>query len=198
VPIAVAAAVVAILLVAPGEAGSLLRFKLSNLVNLQSQTAVLRLLTYSMALDQTTAHPIIGWGTFTFAPLAAQGADFQQFENWKNLWIGNFALLALHDTGLIGLALWCGMLWSVVTRGIRAATALRADDFHSSIHTIALVGAVISLLIPFLATTGFSLGYPWLLIGLLGAHARLADQRHEAPAPEPAMSPAMPLQADAT
>jgi O-antigen ligase len=199
VPIGVAAAVALALLVAPGEAGNLLRFKLSNLVNLQSQTAVLRLLTYSMALDQTTAHPIIGWGTFTFAPLTAQGADFQQFENWKNLWIGNFALLALHDTGIVGLALWCGMLWSVVGRGVRAAAALRTIDPRASIHAVALVGAVISLLIPFLATTGFSLGYPWILIGLLGAHARLAATESEAPAPEAIAPPAaLALPADAT
>jgi O-antigen ligase len=199
VPLGVAAAVVLALLVAPGEAGNLLRFKLSNLVNLQSQTAVLRLLTYSMALDQTTAHPIIGWGTFTFAPLTAQGADFQQFENWKNLWIGNFALLALHDTGIVGLVLWGGMLWSVIARGIRAAAVLRTIDQQASIHATALVGAVISLLIPFLATTGFSLGYPWILIGLLGAHARLAATESEAPTPEARATPStLPLPADAT
>jgi hypothetical protein len=130
--------------------------------------------------------------------LAAQGADFQQFENWKNLWIGNFALLALHDTGVIGLALWCGMLWSVVARGARAAAALRPIDARTSTHAMALVGAVISLLVPFLTTTGFSLGYPWLVIGLLGAHARLAATGAEAPEPAPVELPALALPADAT
>src|SRR5262249_20879671 len=48
-PLAAMAAVVVFLLVAPGDTGSLFRFKLLNLVNLQSQTAVLRLVTYSMA-----------------------------------------------------------------------------------------------------------------------------------------------------
>ena len=75
-----------------------------------------------------SVHPLVGWGTFTFAPLAAQGTDFQQFENWRNLWIGNFVLLALHDTGAIGLALWGGMLWSVLARGVRAAASLRPVD----------------------------------------------------------------------
>jgi hypothetical protein len=147
-----------------------------------------------MALDQTIVHPIVGWGTFTFAPLAAQGADFQQFDNWRNLWIGNFALLALHDTGAIGLLLWGGMLWSVLRRGLRAVASLRPVDPQASIHAIALVGAVVSLLIPFLATTGFTLGYPWLLIGLLGAHARLGATEPATPEPAPLGNP---LPADA-
>jgi hypothetical protein len=189
-PLAVMAAVIIVLLLAPGPAGTLFRFKLLNLVNLQSQTAVLRLLSYSMALDQTIVHPIVGWGTFTFAPLAAQGADFQQFDNWRNLWIGNFALLALHDTGAIGLLLWGGMLWSVLRRGLRAVASLRPVDPQASIHA----SAVVSLLIPFLATTGFTLGYPWLLIGLLGAHARLGATEPATPEPAPLGNP---LPADA-
>jgi len=39
-----------------------------------------RLFAYTTALQQMIDHPIVGWGTFTFAPLVAQGGDFQQFE----------------------------------------------------------------------------------------------------------------------
>jgi len=187
-PLATAAAVVVLLLVLPGAAGTLFRFKIANLVNLQSQTAVIRGITYAMALDQTAAHPWIGWGTFTFAPLTAEGADFQQFENWKNLWIGNYLLLALHDTGIVGLGLWCGLLWSIVARGVRAVRVAAQGALDAG-RAIALTTAVSSLLIPFLTTSGFSLGYPWLLIGLLGAHCALTARDSRAPdaaAPSPA------------
>jgi hypothetical protein len=176
-PLATAAAVAFLLLVLPGAAGTLFRFKIANLVNLQSQTAVIRSINYAMALDQTTVHPWIGWGTFTFAPLTAEGADFRQFENWKNLWIGNYLLLALHDTGILGLGLWCGLLWSIVARGVRSVRSAAQGDLAGSTHAkgrrIALTAAVSCLLIPFLTTSGFSLGYPWLLIALLGAQGRL-------------------------
>lgn len=169
----IAAIVVAVaLFFLPGPAGALFRFKLTNLVNFQTQTGILRAVTYGLALDQTAAHPWIGWGTFTFAPLTAEGADFQRFENWRNLWIGNYVLLAVHDTGVFGLGLWIGLLWSIVARGIRAARALGAYPF-------AVTAAFATLLIPFLATSGFSLGYPWLLAGILGACARLSHR--EAP-----------------
>jgi O-antigen ligase len=199
VPVAIVVAVGALLMFLPGTTGDLFRFKLLNLVNLQSQTAILRLLTYSLALDQTATHPILGWGTFTFAPLTAQGNDFQQFESWRNFWIGNFALLALHDTGAIGLLLWIGMLWTTISRGARAAVRLRAIDVRTSIHALALVGAVVSLLIPFLTTTGFSLGYPWLLMGLLGAHSQFLPREHAVGEPEPPPTAApIPVRADAT
>jgi len=193
---AVAVVIVAVALVfSPGDTGALLRFKLSNLVNLESQTAVVRALVYGLAIDQVTTHPIVGWGTFTFAPLVAQGVDFQQFTNWKNLWIGNYLLLALHDTGVIGLALWCGMLWSIIARALRAIRALRTPAPGASDVTLALTTAVVTMLIPFLATNGFSLGFPWLLIGLLGVSARRAATES---ASAPAAAPLVPQPADAT
>jgi len=173
-PLAALAAAGAALWALPGGAGALFRFKLLNLVNLESSTALLRLVTYGLALQQTADHALVGWGTFTFAPLVAQGSDFQQFENWKNLWIGNWLLLALHDTGVVGAALWVGMLWTALSRGVRAARALRDADPALAARTLALTAAAASLLVPFLATTGFSLGWPWLLLGLLGAHVKLA------------------------
>jgi O-antigen ligase len=185
VPLVALGVAAAVLWVLPGGAGALFRFKLLNLVNLESQTGLLRLVTYGLAVQQTAAHPVVGWGTFTFAPLVAEGADFRQFENWRNLWIGNWLLLALHDTGIVGAALWVGMLTTALRRGLRAARALRDVDPALAARTLALTAAVASLLVPFLATTGFSLGWPWLLMGLLGAHARLALPAAPAEDPEP-------------
>jgi O-antigen ligase len=181
IPVGVVVAVGLAITFATGTAGDLLRYKLLNLVNYQSATAELRLTTYLVGLDQWIEHPVIGWGTYTFAPLLAQGADFQRFEGWRNLWIGNFLILALHDTGVVGLALWIGLLWTIFRRGVRSLNPLRALDPAAALRTRALIVAIASLLIPFLATTGFSLGYSWLLIGLLGAHCHLAASRLEVP-----------------
>jgi O-antigen ligase len=180
-PLGAGVVLVVVLLVLPGDAGSLFRFKLLNLVNFGSQTAALRLFTYAMALQQTIAHPLMGWGTYTFAPLAAQGSDFQQFDNWRNLWIGNYLLLALHDTGVAGLLLWLGLLTSIVRRPLRAVRALRSTNTSASGNVLALFGAVVVFLIAFLSTSGFSLGYSWLLIGLLGAYRQTFDEPQLSP-----------------
>lgn len=189
-PVAIGVGLALVLLLLPGITGDFLRFKLVNLVNLESRTATLRLLTSALALQQTLDHPIIGYGTFTFAPLIAQGSDFAQYTGWRGLWIGNYLLLALHDTGIIGLALWCGLIWSILARAIRATRTLSATDPESAARTFAMTCAVITLLVSFLATTGFSLGYPWLLIGLLSAHCHGAMA--PAPVPVPSAHPGMP------
>jgi O-antigen ligase len=186
-PLLLLAAIALVVLLLPGSAGDFLAFKLENLLNVTSRTAAFRLLTYSLALEQAAQHPFLGWGTFTFAPLVAQGNDFMQYEGWRNLWIGNYLLLALHDTGIAGLVLWVGMLWSIVAGGIRATFVARTFDPGHAARTLALTAAVATLLVPFLATSGFSLGYTWLLIGLTGAHARLA--RDGAPPAELAPAP---------
>ena len=175
----------------PGNAGTLLRFKILNLVNPASQTAIVRILTYTMALQQTLEHPFIGWGTFTFAPLVAQGSDFQQFDNWRNLWIGNYLLLAAHDTGLVGLGLWVGMLGTIVVRSDRDR-ALSATDPTSASRILALTAAVATLLVAFLATSGFSLGYSWLILGLLGAYRRVATEEPPSVAQASPSVPASP------
>ncbi|MDB4916766.1 MAG: hypothetical protein JWM95_4410 [Gemmatimonadetes bacterium] len=175
-PVGVGVAVIAVLLLLPGTTGDFARYKLVNLVNPGSQTALLRILTSTIALQQTLVHPIVGWGTYTFAPLLAEGSDFARFDGWRALWIGNYVLLALHDTGVTGLALWVGMIWSIIANAIRA---VRHGAVHSPMlarRTLALVAGVVTLLISFAATTGFSLGYPWLLIGLLALHVRFLQE----------------------
>ena len=50
-PIAVGVALGIVLVLLPGPTGAFLRFKLANLVNFESRTATLRLLTYVLAID---------------------------------------------------------------------------------------------------------------------------------------------------
>ncbi len=197
-PLGIALGLALVLLVIPGSTGTLFRYKLLNLVNPATPTGIQRLLTYAMAIEQTTKHWMLGWGTYTFAPLVAEGADFQRFENWRNLWIGNYLLLALHDTGVVGLVLWIGLLWTVLSNGVRAARRAMMQDPAIGGIIVALTASVGTLLIPFLTTTGFSLGYPWLLIGLLGAYRRLVAGPESVAAPvvaQPARLSALPADA---
>lgn len=172
------AALVGILLILPGNVGMLLRFKLTNLINPASQTAVVRLFTYVLAWEQTLRHPLIGTGTFSFAALSAQGADFQQFENWRHLWIGNYLLLALHDTGVVGLMLWFALIATIVARPFRVLRTTRHLGGEAAGRLLGLLAAVVSMLVAFLSTSGFSLGYSWLIIALLAASCRAFEAQH--------------------
>ena len=174
---AAAAVVVGVLFVLPGDIGVIFRFKVANLINPASETAIVRWVSSALALDQIAQHPVVGWGTFTFAALTAEGGDFQSFANWRNLWIGNYLLLALHDTGVIGLALLIGVLATVIQRALRVLNTMSTETSKHASRIVGLVAALASFLVSFLATTGFTLGYSWLIVGLLAAYSRVLDDQ---------------------
>jgi O-antigen ligase len=174
---AAAGVIVTVLLLVPGDVGTIFRFKIANLFNVASQTAIVRLVSWALALEQTSQHPVMGWGTFTFGALTAQTADFQSFENWRNLWIGNYLLLAVHDTGVIGLALLIGALAIVIKQALRVLKTMSMEDRKHASRVVGLVAALAVFLVSFLATTGFTLGYSWLIVGLLAAYCRVLGER---------------------
>ena len=156
-----------------GPAGLFFRYKVENLVNPQSETASYRLVSYGLAWEQVLQKPVFGWGTFTFAPLLAQGSDVKELGVEHAIWISNYVLLILHDTGIVGLVVFVLLVVAVLRRGVRAARALiGVDRTESAATVVALMASVIGLLISFLATSGFTFTYPWVVIGLIGAYGR--------------------------
>lgn len=171
-PVALLAILSLVLWFSPFEAAEFFRYKVRNLLNPQSSNAVVRLVVFGLALEQFAQRPLLGWGTYSFAPLMAEGIAFRQLENWQNLWIPNFVLQVMHDTGIVGLLVFLALLASVIRRGLRAARAAAESDRPRAAALVALVASYCTLFVPFLFTTGFSLGYAWLLPALIGAHAR--------------------------
>jgi putative inorganic carbon (HCO3(-)) transporter len=156
-----------------GPAGLFFRYKVENLINPQSETASYRLVSYGLAWEQVLQKPVFGWGTFTFAPLLAQGSDVKELGVEHAIWISNYVLLILHDTGIVGLVVFVLLVAAVLRLGLRAARALiGVDRTESAATVVALVASVIGLLISFLATSGVTFTYPWVVIGLIGAYGR--------------------------
>lgn len=176
-PLAVVAVLSLVLWFSPFEAAEFFRYKVRNLLNVRSANAVVRLVAFGLAIEQFAQHPLLGWGTYSFAPLMAQGIDFRQLDNWQNLWIPNFVLQVMHDTGIVGLGVFFALLGSIIRRGLRAARAAAEKDRARAVSLIALTASYCTLFVPFLFTTGFSLGYAWLLPALIGAHARVTLDR---------------------
>ncbi len=191
-------AVFTLALVIPGPVSEFLKYKLENIVNPQSDTAQYRLITFAFAWKQILNHPILGNGSYTFAPLAVEGADFRRIGA-RDLWIGNFELLALHDTGIIGLIAFLGFLAAVLIPGIRAAKQLRHGYPTAAATTLSLTAGMLGMLVAFQSTTGFPFGYPWMWLGMIAAYTRAskalsrrsARQRVAAAAPRPV--PAAPV-----
>jgi len=155
-----------------GPAGVFFRYKIQNLVNPQSETASYRLVSYALAWTQVIQKPVFGWGTFTYAALLAQGGDVKELGVEHALWISNYVLLILHDTGIVGLAVFTALIVAVLRVGLRAARSLLATRPGSAVTVVSLMASVIGLLVSFLVGSGFTFTYPWVVIGLIGAYGR--------------------------
>ena len=180
-PIVLSLAVVATFAVGlwflPFEGAEFFRYKVRNFVNSQSGNAMLRLLTYGIAFEQFTQHPILGWGTYTFAPLTVEGLPFKEFEGWHGLWLGNVAVQVLHDTGIVGFVAYAAMLWSLTSTALRRTRAMAPVDAPFAARHLGVLVAFVTLLVASIFTTAFTLGYAWMFAGLVGAFSRVSAER---------------------
>jgi O-antigen ligase len=168
-----------------GPAGVYFRYKIDNLVNPQSETATYRLVSYGLAWAQVLQRPIFGWGTFSYAALLAEGSDVKQLGVDHALWISNYLLLILHDTGIVGLLVFGALIVAVMRLGLRTARALTPERPAAAATVVALVASLIGVLVSFLFTSGFSFTYPWALMGLIGAYGRATADTLRMPASLP-------------
>lgn len=173
------AAAVAVLLLwyVPYQGNEFFRYKVVNLFNPTSSNAGVRLLAIAVALDHIRDYPIFGAGTFSFAPLVAGGMEFRMVEGGSHLWLGNYLVAVLHDYGVVGLSLFALFLAMLIRRALRVASRIRATDRIGSQTLVALVAGLVCILLAFVFTSGFSLGYPWLFIGLLDSFTRVCGRR---------------------
>lgn len=172
VPLLAAIAVAVAIAASPLVPGDYLRYKVTNLVDFQDGTGAGRLAIWSTALEETQQRPWIGWGTYSFGDLHKEGTEASQ----ELPWIGNFAVTVLHDSGIIGSLFFGAFLVVTVRGGLRDAKRLWKHAPETAVRLVGLCYGVVALLIAFLATTGFSFGYPWIALGLIGAYRRRARQ----------------------
>jgi len=104
--------------------------------------------------------PMLGNGTASFQ-LGFDYKDFGYGDVDVNGWIGNTELRILHDTGIIGLAVFAWFLFWVAVKGVRI---IRSDPDPG---LIGLVLSAVVYCISFQATEGSMMTFPWIHIGLI-------------------------------
>ena len=158
--------------VATTGVGGVLQKRLSDLYyeGLTEGTAISRFIVIWEALQQVPQHPLLGSGTASFN----LSFDWSQYiPEWasEKTWIGNAPLRVLHDTGLIGLAVFVGFficLWSRVRRSLRGS--------HRNLGILlALSLGALPYVISFQSTDGTILAFTWVHLGLLASAAILMN-----------------------
>lgn len=119
-----------------------------------------RVVQATTAVDEVLKHPVLGGGTSSFQ----LAWDWQSMgTDWEDQgWIGNTELRVLHDTGLVGLAVFVGFLVSLVRNSWKVL------EHETNPYLIALLAAALVYSISFQATEGTLLAFFWVHVGLIG------------------------------
>jgi len=139
-----------------------------GLLNFGSGSGYGRVLLYREALTEWQAHPLLGLGPGSFA------YKLSGDTSTSAAWLPNLTLLALHDTGILGLL---ALLWLFAAFYVMSIGALRrAPPGELRAALAGLIAAVTAMLVAFQLTPGFNLGYSWALLALGAAAARAIGQ----------------------
>jgi len=139
-----------------------------GLLNFGSGSGYGRVLLYREALTEWQGHPLLGLGPGSFA------YKLSGDTSTSAAWLPNLTLLALHDTGILGLL---ALLWLFAAFYVMAIGALRrAPPGELRAALAGLIAAITAMLVAFQLTPGFNLGYSWALLALGAAAARAIGQ----------------------
>jgi O-antigen ligase len=149
---------------------------------LATGTMAWRLDTYRRAIEDWLKHPVLGNGANVFA---------QRYRTSSNTpdWISNAELMALHDTGIVGLVLL--LAWGIWIARDWWRAVRRAPPSSMRLAMIALGLGFAGLLVVYQATTAFWLGFTWVYLGLLRAGTLLILREQKAP--QAAISTSVPV-----
>lgn len=136
-----------------------------------------RLIMGALAYQDILQHPILGTGV----------SSFQLTFDWSQIdpdtvggWIDNSELRITHDTGLVGLAVFCSFLGFLIV----ACRRVLKNELHPELLALAIASLVYA--VSFQTTEGTLMAFTWVHIGLIAcgislyARDRLTGEAAEA------------------
>lgn len=146
---------------------SALSQRLSSLLDFTTGSGYGRLRVLNLVIKDWH-NPILGMGdgsfNLTLPPLPGHAPDAP--------WIYSMFLAILHDSGVVGMALFLWFLWVVFAGLIHTIRTSQQSDVRAL--ALGMVGALTSLLVAGQATTGLYLMFLWAFLGLAAAVPLLA------------------------
>jgi O-antigen ligase len=146
----------------------------------QDESTARRVIGITVALSDVKEHPWFGTGANSFR-LLFDWADYwpvpqtiEGNDDERGAWIGNTPVRILHDTGVLGLGLFAGFLWTLF---VSLRGAVRSAKPALRMIMIALSTGLILYAITFQATDATTLSFAWIHIGLLAAAAAIVQRQ---------------------
>jgi O-antigen ligase len=135
-----------------------------------------RVVQMTAAVQDVRVHPVFGTGTSSFQLLFDYSEWFgpvgNNVDDGGGAYISNTPLRVLHDTGVVGLAVFLVFL---VTLGRATYRALRVATSSTKLSITALSAGLMLYAITFQATEATLLTFTWMHFGLLAAAVTVAS-----------------------
>jgi hypothetical protein len=148
----------------PGQAN--ITGRISSISNTSDQSLKVRWDFAKQAIRDWRAHPVAGLGVGSFG---------QRYVNTSNnpAWLTNFMVRVLHDSGVVGAALFGGALGLLGWQAV--ALAWRAGRRHSEAERVALAlsVAIATMFLAFMMTEGLQIAWYWCSLGVWAAALRV-------------------------
>jgi O-antigen ligase len=134
-----------------------------------------RLVQMGAAVEDVKVHPVFGTGTSSFQLLFKMSdVMLVNYEDDDIGWISNSPLRILHDTGVVGLAVFLVFL-ATLARTTYQSLGVATRSTKASI--VALSAGLLLYAITFQATEATLLTFTWIHLGLLAAAVAVTSER---------------------
>jgi O-Antigen ligase len=138
----------------------------------EDPTVVRRVQMVALATSDILGHPIIGQGTGSLGILYIADSD-TTYEGVDRAWLGSLFVGIVHDTGLVGMAIFvCFAIalgrraWRVIAGSVRSASRTAVG---------ALFAGLLVLLIAYQFTDASTFAFTWIEFGLMASGLRIAE-----------------------
>src|SRR5208282_3527153 len=138
----------------------------------EDPTVMRRVGLVALAMQDIQDHPVIGLGTSSFQLLYVADND-SSYQGVDKAWLGSFFFGIVHDTGLIGMALFLWLILELARRTWRVLAAPVRTPARTAVG--ALAAGVLVMLIAYQFTDASTLAFTWVQFGLLAAALRIAE-----------------------
>ncbi len=132
-------------------------------------TLLTRLVVLDYAFDTIRGHPLLGSGIYSAESLYPEVGHKLGAEEGAKGWIGILPVAIVHDTGIVGFALFYGFFYLIFRNGYRAILRCRELGADPAVvrRMAAWVGSGILLHVVSLASSLYSMAIFWSVMAVI-------------------------------
>jgi len=140
-------------------------------------TIIPRLITIQVAREDIMSSPILGNGSYSFEFLHPELSVVSGTGEEVSAWIGLMPVAVLHDTGILGFALFFGFFIYILRNGYIAVKQITQSLLRHAVarRVAAFLGSAVGMLVIAMTTATYSLAAFWVVMAIVSSIPKVHD-----------------------